>query len=163
AAHPRRLRLYNTVLDDRHDMLVRSVAVILHPEADSPQLTGNFERRFPGEEPYAIWRYAVLRIWQLPVEPLLLGPTGLLPLAPVSRVTQRELPSVIRRVDERLRDEVQARELWVATRILLGLRYPEEFVAKLLQGARNMKESSTYQAIVEEGVNEGRIQEALRI
>ena len=27
---PRRLRLYNTVLEDRHDLLVRSVAVLLH-------------------------------------------------------------------------------------------------------------------------------------
>src|SRR5688572_27583610 len=28
---PKRLRLYNTVLDYRHDLLVRSVLVLLHP------------------------------------------------------------------------------------------------------------------------------------
>src|SRR5262249_42189756 len=53
---PRRIRLYNALLDDRHGILVRSVAVILRPEADSPQLSGRFERGFPGEEPYATWR-----------------------------------------------------------------------------------------------------------
>jgi hypothetical protein len=41
---PRRLRLYNNVLDDRHEMLVSSVAVILHPGADSPALTDEFKR-----------------------------------------------------------------------------------------------------------------------
>ena len=148
---PRRLRLYTTVLDDRHEMLVRSVAVILRPGADSPQLTGLFERRFPSEEPYATWRYGVVRVWQLPVEPILRGPVGLVPLAPVSRVTESELPSVIRRVDERLLHETRARELWVATRILLGLRFPDEYVTRLLQGVTIMKESTTYQAIVEEG------------
>ncbi len=47
---PRRLLLYNGVLDYRHDRLVLSVAVLLRPEADSPQLTGSFERAFPGQE-----------------------------------------------------------------------------------------------------------------
>jgi hypothetical protein len=34
---PPRLRLYNSVLDYRHDRPVLSVAVVLRPEADSPQ------------------------------------------------------------------------------------------------------------------------------
>src|SRR6516165_12263800 len=63
---PRRLRLYNTVLEDRHDLLVRSVAVLLHPGADSPQLTGRIERRFPGEPPYGLLRYDVVRVWRIP-------------------------------------------------------------------------------------------------
>src|SRR5262245_61477244 len=46
---PKRLHKYNTLLDDRHEMPVRSVAVILRPEADSPQLTGTWERRFAGQ------------------------------------------------------------------------------------------------------------------
>jgi hypothetical protein len=31
-------------LEDRHDLLVRSVAVLLHPGADSSQLTGTIKR-----------------------------------------------------------------------------------------------------------------------
>lgn len=59
---PRRLRLYNGVLDYRHDRLVLSVAVLLRPEADSPRLTGSFERRLPSQEPIAFLRYRVLRV-----------------------------------------------------------------------------------------------------
>jgi hypothetical protein len=50
AVLPRRLRMYNGVLDFRHDRLVVSAAVVLRPEADSPQLTGFAERGFPGQE-----------------------------------------------------------------------------------------------------------------
>jgi predicted transposase YdaD len=155
ARFPRRLRLYNTVLDDRHEMLVRSVAVILRPEADSPQLSGLFERRFPGEEPYAIWRYYVMRVWQVPPERFLAGPIGLLPLAPISKVTDAELPEIIRMVTERFGYNETASELWVATRILLGLRHPIDFVDALLQGVMGMRDSATYRAIVEEGRAEG--------
>ena len=92
---PRRLRLYNTVLEDRHDLLVRSVAVLLHPGADSPQLTGRIERAFPGEEAYHFPRYEVLRVWQMPVRQLLDGGLGTLALAPVGDVPRSELPGVV--------------------------------------------------------------------
>src|SRR5262245_51943748 len=95
---PRRLRLYNTALDDRHELLVRRVAVLLHPGADSPQLTGRFERAFPGEAPYASWGYQVVRVWQLPVEALLTGGAGTLPLAPISDVREADVPRVIERM-----------------------------------------------------------------
>jgi predicted transposase YdaD len=159
AALPRRLRLYNTVLDDRHEILVRSVAVILRPEADSPQLTGLLERGFPGELPYATWRYGVLRLWQLPVSTFLTGGVGLLPLAPVSHVSRQELPGVIEQMKDRLRDDKRADELWTATRVLLGLRYSREIAKILMQGVMGMKESVTYQEIV----REGRVEEARRM
>jgi hypothetical protein len=41
--------------------------------------------------------------------------------------------------------------VWAATYLLLGLRYPPALVAQLFQGVAAKKESSTYQAIVEEG------------
>src|SRR6202011_273154 len=50
ATLPRKLHVRNGLLDDRHDLRVRSVVVLLRPEADSPQLTGVYERGFPGEE-----------------------------------------------------------------------------------------------------------------
>jgi hypothetical protein len=100
---PRRLRLYNTVLDDRHDLLVRSVAVLLHPGADSRQLTGRIERRFPGEAPYGFLRYDVGRVWRIPTQQLLAGGRETLALAPISKVPQSELPSVIGEMERRLR------------------------------------------------------------
>ncbi len=95
AALPRKLHLRNGLLEDRHDLRVRSGAVLLRPEADSPQLTGVYERGFPGEEPYLTFRYQVVRVWRLPPEPLLTGGLALLPLAPISAVTEAELPGII--------------------------------------------------------------------
>jgi predicted transposase YdaD len=160
---PRRLRLYNTVLEDRHDLPVRSVAVLLHPGADSPQLTGTFERAFPGEEPYSFFRYEVVRVWQVPVKQLLGGGLGTLALAPIGNVPQSELPGVIRQMERRLRrprGRVRAAEIWAAAYVLLGLRYSSELAAILLRGVLTMKESSTYQAIVAEGLAQGLAQGA---
>jgi hypothetical protein len=78
----RKLHVRNGLLEDRHDLRVRSAALLLRPEADSPQLSGVYERGFPGEGPYLSFRYQVLRVWQLPPEPLLTGGLALLPLAP---------------------------------------------------------------------------------
>jgi predicted transposase YdaD len=155
---PPRLRLYNAVADYRTGCPVRSVAVLLREEADSPRLTEVLERGLPGEPPEAVFRYRVVRVWRLPVERLLTGGWGTLPLAPISNVAQGQLPGVIRRMKQRLRRERQARELWQATEVLLGLRYPPDFVDVLLRGVTGMKESSTYQRIVAEGLAEGRTQ-----
>ena len=140
-----RLRLHNAVADYRTGL----------PEADSPQLTRLWKRVLPGEEPEETCRYRVVRVWQLPVTQLLTGGLGRMPLAPISNVRREQLPDVIRQMRVRLRRERQARELWMATRVLLGLRYPRDVVDILLRGVLGMKESSTYQAIVEEGRLEG--------
>lgn len=50
----------------------------------------------------------------------------------------------------------EAGTLWTATDVLMGLRYPRALVVQLLQGVHGMKESVTYQAIVEEGKIEAR-------
>jgi hypothetical protein len=155
---PSTLLMRNGLLGHRHDLRVRSGAVLLRPEADSPQLTGVYEQSFPDEEPYLTFRYAVVRVWQLPPEPLLSGGLVLLPLAPISAVTEAELPGIIKRMEQRLsggRGRKQASLLWGAAYILLGLRYTPALAAQLFRGVMSMKESSTYQAILEEGRQEG--------
>lgn len=77
----------------------------------------------------------------------------------VAAVGRQDVPKVIEKMAERLRQEVPRAveaDLWTATFILVGLRYSPEFAASLLQGVRNiMRESSTYQLIVEEGLAKG--------
>ncbi|MHB1425363.1 MAG: RpnC/YadD family protein [Gemmataceae bacterium] len=156
----------NSLLGHRHQLHVRSGAVLLRPEADSPQLTGRYERSFPDEEPYLIFRYAVVRVWQLAPEPLLRSGLALLPLAPISAVTETELPGIIKRMERRLssrRGRKQAPLLWGAAYILLGLRYSPALAAQLFRGVLSMKESSTYQAILEEGRSEGAVAEAKKL
>src|SRR5262249_38796071 len=52
--------------------------------------------------------------------------------------------------------EERARELWAATYLLLGLRYAPEMADVLLQGVVTMEESTTYQAILARGRDQGR-------
>jgi hypothetical protein len=158
---PRKLHVRNGLLETRHDLPVRSGIVLLHPQADSPQLTGVYARGFPGEEAYLTFRYQVVRVWQLPPEPLLTGGLALLPLAPISAVTEPELPGIIQRIERRLRSRQgrkQAPVVWGAAYILLGLRYSPTLAAQLFRGVVSMKESSTYQAILQEGRAEGMAQ-----
>ena len=154
------LLLYNSALFKRHRLPVRSLLVLLHPGADSPQATGLYERGFANEPFDVALRYRVVRVWQVPPERLLAGGLGLVPLAPLGDVRQKDLPATIsqmkRRLDEAPRN--QAAELWSAANILMGLRYERALVQKLLQGVLTMKESVTYQAIIEEGKIEGKIE-----
>ena len=106
-----------------------------------------------------MFRYEIVRVWQLSPETFLRGGLGILPLAPLSAVAEAGLPGVIRRMDERICAEAtpdEAGTLWTAADVLMGLRYPRPLVAQLLQGVHGMKESVTYQAIVEEGEIKGR-------
>ncbi len=103
AVLPRKLHARNALLEDRHDLPVRSGVVLLRPQADSPQVTGVYQRGYPGEAPYLILRYQAVRVWQLAPEPLLQGGLGLLPLAPISAKTEAELPGIIEAMGRRLR------------------------------------------------------------
>jgi predicted transposase YdaD len=164
---PDRHLQYNVLLKRRHRLPVRSVVVLLRPEADRSELTGVIEHWLPDGERYLEFRYRVVRVWEKPVETVLAGGLGTLPLAPLADVTQATLPAVIRRMEERIRIEAtpaQAGVLWTAVLVLMGLRYSEAVITQLLQGVRGMKESVTYQAILkegrEEGREEGRVEEA---
>ncbi len=139
--------------------------MLLRKSADFPELRGTFQRGFRGEVPYLVFRYEVVRVWQLSPETFLSGGLGILPLPPLSAVAEEALPGVILRMDERIRAEATADEagtLWTAADVLMGLRYPRQLVTQLLKGVHGMKESVTYQAIVEEGLVKGRVEGMLR-
>ena len=66
---------------------------------------------------------------------------------------------MIARMQERIGQETsvsEARELWSATYILMGLKYSEALSAQLLRGVQEMEESVTYQAILQRGEEKGR-------
>jgi hypothetical protein len=120
-------------------------------------LSGIYRRSLPGGPDHLEFHYGVVRAWQQPVEPVLLGGLGTLPMAPVTRLDGMEPEEVIRRMEERIDREPRedAGKLWSATGILMGLQYHREEVAWLLRGVRGMKESSFYQMILEEGEAKG--------
>ena len=161
---------YDTILDERtlhynvlagwkHKLRVRSVILLLKPEADSPRWTGLLELSDLDDGTYLAFRYRVVRVWQKPVEEILTGGLGILPLAPLSDVAESELPNVIARMKARIDAEAtreDAGKLWASTFVLMGLRYPKETALELLRGVRDMEESSTYQYIMEKGEVKGR-------
>ncbi|OWK45390.1 hypothetical protein [Fimbriiglobus ruber] len=156
---PVKLHVRNGLLDDKHNLLVRTVAILLHPEANSPQLTGTHTRRFAGEDSYLEFRYRVIRVWELPPELFLTGGPALLPLAPISAVTKRELPGIIKQMVDHInayKESGLVPMLESAAYVLSGLRYPPDVCKKLFRGMTAMRESSTYQAILAEGREEGR-------
>ncbi len=154
---PLRLRLYNSVFEYRHRRVVLSVPVLLAPQTDSPQWNGLLQRGLPNEAPFSTLCYKVIRVWQLPVEPLLAGGAGTLALAPISAVSEGDVRRVIRRMKERLsgpKAPRRAADVLAAAYVLLGLRYTDEFADALFEEVLGMEESSTYRAIVRRGREE---------
>ena len=154
----RRMLQYNVLLDLRHDLPVQSVAILLHPSANSSAPGDAYVRHLPDGRRSLEFRYQAVRVWELPVESILQGGLATLPLAPLSAVSEAALPAVIRRMDRRLQDEVpsaDAHQLMHAAFVLAGLRLPPQVLRQLFAGVTGMKESAGYQMILAEGRAEG--------
>jgi predicted transposase YdaD len=168
ASLPRRVHGYNALLGERHRLPVHSLVILLRPEANLSTITRAYAERLEDhEEPYLTFQYQVVRVWQMDVAQLLAGGLGTLPLAPISAVPKDEVPGVVQRISDRMRearDRAQAERLWTATYVLMGLRFEQAFTDKLLGEVLGMEESVTYQAIVakgrQQGIEIGRVQEA---
>lgn len=157
---PDRMLEYNAALHRRYGGPVYSVAVLLRPEANATALTGELVRQFPDGRVYLRFAYAVVRVWQLPLESLLAGAIGSLPLALLTDAAAGHLREVVDRIDSRLRDEQVPDMVRVLLHtcgyILLGMRYDDSEIQPAFVGIEGMKESTTYQAILREGVQLGR-------
>jgi predicted transposase YdaD len=156
---PCNVLVYNALLYRRYRVPVHSVVLLLRPQAQHPNLNGSVRyaaRPGPGHMDFG---YEIVRLWERPVESLLAGSLGLLPLAPLCRLPENVpleegLGSVIRRVVERLQQEApaeQVKRLFLATYLLTGLRVPRARADAIFQGVAIMRESDTYQAILDEG------------
>lgn len=158
---------YNVLLEYRHQHPVLSVLVLLNSDADGPGITGKLRRTLPDGTCYDEFQYHVIRVWELPVEKVLSGGLGTLPLAPLSGVPESQLPSIIERmkfrVDREISSKPDQREFWESTSILLGMRLPNIRVTSLIQGLVNMRESSVIQAFLEEGERSGELKGARKV
>ncbi len=160
---PGQAHLYSTLLTNRHALPVRSVIILLRPEANATNLTGTMElSELPDDpEPYLVFRYRVVRLWQEPLEPFLSGPAALLPFAPLTDEGGRDLAGTVGRVVRRIRAETSpevAGKMEAATFVLLGLRHEAEVIQRVFEGVKEMEESTTYQAILRKGQERGVIQ-----
>jgi hypothetical protein len=152
---PDDLLLYNVLAHHRYGGPVYTVLLLLRREAWSPELTGVLRRLRADGSLNHEFRYTPVRLWELPCEPLMSGPLGTMPLALLTDEAQANLPNLIMRVDQRLQQEAAtpkvASDLELACGMLLGLRLDQGHVNQLFKGAKAMRESSTYQMILDEG------------
>ena len=157
----------NGRLTKRHGRFVHTCVVLLDRAAWGRANTGRYQSESPLGGCRVDFQYQVVKVWELPVRQVLSAGIGVLLLAPVSDVSRDEAPAVIEQMARRFRREVPRAveaELWTATYVLVGLRYDKLFAQTLLRGVREtMRESVTYQEIVEEGrLDKGR-EDILRI
>jgi hypothetical protein len=134
---------------------VASVLVLL--KADVKALTGALSIAPPVGAPWA-FRYEVVRVWQRAPDEFLRGPLGLLPLAPLAGVRAGDLPTVVSGMKARVDtvpDRALAAKIWAATYVLMGLRFDDALIDNVLEGVMQMEESTTYQAIIRRGRNQG--------
>jgi hypothetical protein len=154
---PRRLLRYNAMLDVRHDLRVLSALVLLRPRADHQSLSGVLELRLPNGGRVVEFHYEVIRAWQQPVEPILAGGVGTLPLAPLADVPNDEVSAVIDRIGRRLVAETPhetAVTIMESTLLLAGLRFGKAAIREFRRRLETMsiaEESSYPQVLIEEG------------
>src|SRR4051794_8685749 len=146
----RRLLRYNAMIDLTHDARVRSVLILLRPQADRADLTGVLDLRRPDGRPIVTFHYDVVRVWRRPVEDVLAGDVVILPLAPLADVPENQVPEVLRAVDDRLSREAPpalATRIRETALVLAGMRLDEPLIDALrrrLQTVNITTESSYY-------------------
>jgi len=160
--------VYNALLHQKLRVPVHSIVVLLRPQATHYNLTGTvaYEPR-PGRGKMN-FGYEIVPLWERPAAQLLAGPLGTLPLAPLGQLPEgasleEGLATVIQRLVERVWSEAtpeKAKLLLTASYILTGLRVHRDVALNLFRGVRAMRESDTYLAILDEGRDEGRLEEA---
>jgi hypothetical protein len=146
---------YNVFLDRRYGPPVKSVVVLLRPEANATNITGRLQRVGPDGEVYLDFTYAVIRVWEEPLEALLNAGLGLLPLALLTDEARADLPAAFQQVEERLKQAnlpaEKLADLRAISFVLLGLRYVDDVIRALFRGVAAMEESTTYQYILRQG------------
>lgn len=162
---PDRLLVYSVLAEHRHGGPVYSVVILLWPEANADVVSGELVRSGVTGE-YLRFRYRFVRLWELPAADLMAGPIGILLLALLRNDARPQLSDLIRRMDERVRQELgdgpAAETIRTACYLLLGLRYDRGDIDRLFAGVTQMIESSTYRGLLEDGEVRGKRQWLLR-
>lgn len=160
---PDRFLEYNDLLTRHTGLPVRTVVVLLRPQATSSDLTGRLTRTLPTGEEYLDFRYVVLRLWEIPPAVFLTDP-GLTPFAPLGAVTEAGLPALAREMEARWAglESKEAGGLLAATEVLMGLRYSDLLIEGLFGEVPTMEESVIYQKIFAKGEARGELRHARR-
>jgi len=149
-----RVMVYHVLAGYKYGLPVISVIVLLRKKADGSAITEHFQF---GD---ARVNLHVIKVWEHSPEEMLAGPPSLVPMLPLTKVRRAELPEYIRRAQSIVSHLPPSyeRDIWTRMNLLMGMLYKEEQSHDLLKGAYQMldlRESSTYRAIIAEGVAQG--------
>jgi predicted transposase YdaD len=161
------LLVFHALLYRRYRVPVHTIVLLLRPRARHPNLSGTLHYQPRPGRGKMDFGYQIVSVWDWPVEGVLTGPVGLLPLAPLCQLPEgvsleARLAGVIQRLVDRLLGEAspeRAKKLLTAAFVLTGLRIDRNVAQQLFQGVQGMRDSSTYQLILDEG----RLEEARRL
>jgi predicted transposase YdaD len=167
----RRLLLYNVLLHQAYAVPVHTVVVLLRPKAAEAGFRGAVGYQMVPRRGRLEFRFEVIRLWLRPAEELLAGGLGVLPLALLGKLPGGARPpagltGVVERLVERVTREAPAEdapELLTAAFVLSGLRVPRPQGVELFRRVSAMRESSTYQYILDEGREEGELRGVRRV
>lgn len=155
-----RLMMYHALLHyrDRERLPVKTVVLFLRPRAAAERWRGQFN--IGGlDDPSLVFRYEPIRLWRRsPIE--LLSHPGTMPLATLADLSGLGPEGLAQEIERRLQGEppIKQAEAVALSEIFAGLR-PELSLAEfLLRRFPAMKESASYQWILEEGRVEGRLE-----
>jgi len=152
---PARVLMYNAILHSRHRAAVSSVVFLLRPDANATAVTGRL-RMAPPFGPAWEFGYTLVRVWKLPLGPLLSGPLSVLPLAPVA-AARAGVADAIERVTGRIRAEADrptASKLLAIAGVLLQMRYDRMTLQELIQRDPAVRD------FVQQFVSQGHMEEA---
>jgi hypothetical protein len=160
--------VYNALLHRQYRVPVHSIVLLLRREARHRNLDGTVRYEARPARGKMDFGFEVVNLWERPVDQLLHSSLGALPLAllgelPHGMPLEAGLTQVVHQMAERLQREAtpeQRGRLLAASYVLAGLRLSRERAQELFQGVPGMHESTTYQAILEEGEAKG-MQKAL--
>jgi hypothetical protein len=150
---------YNALLYAEYHVPVHRIVILLRPKAAHSNLNGRVSYAAGSGRGSMDFTFVVVSLWERPTDELLAGGLGTTPLAMLGALPEGvpmvdALTAVAQRLIERLEREAppgRVRQLLTAAFLLTGLRIERDVARQVFRGARTMKDSDTYLAILEEG------------
>jgi predicted transposase YdaD len=145
-----RMLEYHVHIARRQKIPVETVLIVLRSFEGHRRFTGHYRRHGARGRTNLSFDYTVERIWQKDPEEFLNGGLATLPFAVVAKVRKNAVASMFEKVEARLLAEATANEaitLRKSTLTLLGLKYNQAFVEKLMETSI-LEKSPVYQGIV---------------
>jgi hypothetical protein len=153
---------YNALLHAEYHVPVHSIIILLRPQAAHSNLNGVVSYATRSGRGSMNFAYEIVRLWERPAESFLYGALGTLPFAvlgtlPEGVPTVDAMAAVAQKLIERIEREAatdQGRKLLTAAFLLAGLRVTRAVAKQVFRGLRQMRDSDTYMAILDEGREE---------